>query len=30
LAWTIDLTDTALQQLEKLDKNVKRRIWKFL
>jgi mRNA interferase RelE/StbE len=30
LAWTIELTDTALRQLEKLDKNVRRRIWKFL
>jgi len=30
LAWTIELTDTALRQLEKLDNNVKRRIWKFL
>jgi mRNA interferase RelE/StbE len=30
LAWTIELPDTALRQLEKLDNNVKRRIWKFL
>ena len=30
MAWTIKLTDTALRQLEKLDKNLQRRIWKFL
>lgn len=30
MAWTIEFTDTALRQLEKLDKNVGRRIWKFL
>jgi mRNA interferase RelE/StbE len=30
LAWTIELTDAALRQLEQLDKSVARRIWKFL
>jgi len=30
LAWTIELTDAALRQLEQLDKSVGRRIWKFL
>jgi mRNA interferase RelE/StbE len=30
LAWTIEFTDTALRQLQKLDRSVGRRIRKFL
>jgi len=30
LAWTIELTASAVRHLEKLDKAVERRIWKFL
>jgi mRNA interferase RelE/StbE len=30
LTWAIEFTDTALRQIEKLDHNVKRRIWKYL
>jgi len=30
LAWTIELIDTALRQLEKLDNTVQRRVWKYL
>lgn len=30
MAWTIELTDAALRQLERLDKTAGRRIWKFL
>jgi mRNA interferase RelE/StbE len=30
LTWTIEFTDIALRQLEKLDKDVQRRVWKYL
>ena len=30
MAWTIEFGATALRQLEKLDRSVQRRIWKFL
>ncbi len=30
MAWTIELTHTAVRQLERLDKEAGRRIWKFL
>ena len=30
MAWTIEFTGAALRQLEKLDRRVQRRIWKFL
>ena len=30
MTWTIEFTDTALRQLEKLDHTVRRRIWKYL
>ena len=30
MTWTIEFTDTALRQLEKLDHTVQRRIWRFL
>jgi len=30
LAWTIELTDAAVRQLERLDKSTARRIWRFL
>lgn len=30
MTWTIEFTGTALRQLEKLDKSVQRRVWKYL
>jgi mRNA interferase RelE/StbE len=30
LTWAIEFTHTALRQLQKLDKSVQRRIWKYL
>lgn len=30
MTWAIEFADTALRQLEKLDKTVQRRIWKYL
>lgn len=30
MAWTIEFAGAALRQLEKLDRSVQRRIWKFL
>jgi mRNA interferase RelE/StbE len=30
LAWTIELTDSAVRQLERLDNMVAKRVWKFL
>jgi mRNA interferase RelE/StbE len=30
LTWAIEFTDTAMRQLQKLDHNVQRRIWKYL
>ena len=30
MTWAIEFADTALRQLEKLDRTVQRRIWKYL
>jgi mRNA interferase RelE/StbE len=30
LAWTIELTDAAVRQLERLDNTAAKRVWKFL
>ena len=30
MAWTIELTDAAVRQLERLDRNSGRHLWKFL
>ena len=30
MAWTIEFAETALRQLQKLDRTVQQRIWKFI